>query len=299
VGPPRAVLYSSGFGEPEKVVITEGAPRSPWPGRGGLLTVAEPGRRPRPGEGLLTRACRPLGYRLRRSGLCSIAGMTEISASRPWCIPVANQKGGVGKTTVALGLAAAIEDSSGSVVVFDADPQQSAMEIAAGGSLPFEVRSALSAAELASIGQVRGVDTVIIDLPGNLTDTPVLGEVLAASDFAVIPVMPERAAIVPTQRTAQIIADQNLPYRILCNLVDPLRGPAPVEQLRELLDAQGLPYFRSFIRRYVAHPQSQLDGLPVTAYRGDRSWRSAVDDVRRVQVELLIELGRVAERTPA
>jgi hypothetical protein len=37
----------------------------------------------------------------------------------------------------------------------------------------------------------------------------------------------------------------------------------------------------------------------VTAYRGDRSWRSAVDDVRRVQVELLIELGRVAEKTPA
>ena len=225
--------------------------------------------------------------------------MTEIPGSRPWCIPVANQKGGVGKTTVALGLAAAIEDSSGSVIVFDADPQQSATEIAAAGSLPFEVRPALSAAELASIREVRGVDTVIIDLPGNLTDTPVLGEVLAASDFAVIPVVPERAAILPTQRTAQIVADQNLPYKILCNLVDPLRGPAPVEQLRELLDAQGLPYFRSFIRRYVAHPQSQLDGLPVTAYRGDRSWRAAVDDVRRVQVELLIELGRLAERTPA
>ena len=35
------------------------------------------------------------------------------------------------------------------------------------------------------------------------------------------------------------------------------------------------------------------DGRP-----GDRSWRAAVDDVRRVQVELLIELGRLAERTP-
>jgi chromosome partitioning protein len=225
--------------------------------------------------------------------------MTEIPASRAWCIPVANQKGGVGKTTIALSLAAAIEDSSGTVIVYDADPQQSAMEIAASGSLPFEVRPALSAAELASIGEVRGVDTVIIDLPGNLTDTPILGDVLAASDFAVIPVVPERAAILPTQRTAQIVADQNLPYRLLCNLVDPLRGPAPLEQLHELLGARGLPYFRSFIRRYVAHPQSQLDGVPVTAYRGDRSWRAAVDDVRRVQVELLIELGRLAERTSA
>ena len=83
--------------------------------------------------------------------------MTETNGSRPWCIPVANQKGGVGKTTVTLGLAAAIEDSSGTVVVFDADPQQSATEIARAGSLPFEVRPALSVAELASIRQVRGI----------------------------------------------------------------------------------------------------------------------------------------------
>jgi chromosome partitioning protein len=225
--------------------------------------------------------------------------MTEMPGSRPWRLAVANQKGGVGKTTTCLNLAAAIEDSSGSVVVYDADPQQSASEIAAGGQLPFEVRTALSAAELVSIGQVRGFDTILIDLPGNLDDTPVLGEVLAASDFGIIPVIPERAAIVPTQRTAQIIGDAGLPFKILCNLVDPLRGPAPIEQLRELLDRLGLPYFTSFIRRYVAHPQSQLDGVPVTAYRGDRSWRAAVDDVRRVQVELLIELGRLTERTPA
>jgi chromosome partitioning protein len=225
--------------------------------------------------------------------------MTKPSGTRPWRIAVANQKGGVGKTTTTLSLAAAIEDSSGTVIVFDADPQQSAMEIAAAGMLPFTVRRALSPAEMAAIKDVRGPDTILIDLPGNLDDTPVLGDVLAASDFAIIPVVPERAAIVPTQRTAQIIADARLPFKVLFNLVDPLRGAAPVQQLRELLDGAGLPYFTSFIRRYVAHPQSQLDGVPVTAYRGDRSWRAAVDDVRRVQVELLIELGRLVERAPA
>jgi chromosome partitioning protein len=225
--------------------------------------------------------------------------MAKVSGSRPWCIAVANQKGGVGKTTTALSLAAAIEDSSGSVVVFDADPQQSAAEIAAAGSLPFTVRRALSTAEMLAIRDVRGPDTILVDLPGNLEDTPILGEVLAASDFAIIPVVPERAAIAPTRRTAQVVTDARLPYKILFNLVDPLRGAGPVEQLRGLLDELGLPYFTSFIRRYVAHPQSQLDGLPVTAYRGDRSWRAAVDDVRRVQVELLIELGRLVERAPA
>ena len=45
------------------------------------------------------------------------------------------------------------------------------------------------------------------------------------------------------------------------------------------------------MRRYVSVPSAQLDGLPITAYRGDGSWRKALDDARRVQVELLIELG--------
>ena len=92
------------------------------------------------------------------------------------------------------------------------------------------MRTALSPAELVLIRQVRGVDTVLIDLPGNLTETPVLGEVLAASDFAVIPVLPERAVILPTQRTAQIVQATGLPFRILRNLVDPLRGPVPLQQ---------------------------------------------------------------------
>jgi chromosome partitioning protein len=225
--------------------------------------------------------------------------MTDLPGSRPWKIALANQKGGVGKTTTALNLAAAISDSSGTVIVYDADPQQSATEIASAGPLPFEVRRALSAGELAGISDVRGVDTVIVDLPGNLEDTPILGEVLAASDFGIIPLIPERAAITPTQRTARTIAAAGLPYKILFNLVDPLRGAGPVEQLQELLAGLQLPYFRSFVRRYVAHPQSQLDGVPITSYRGDRSWRSAVDDIRRVQVELLLELGRLGERTMA
>jgi len=219
--------------------------------------------------------------------------------SRPWRLAVANQKGGVGKTTITASLAAAIADSSGQVLAFDADPQQSLRELASAGPLPFEVRSALSPAELASIVDVRGYDTLLIDLPGNLDDTPVLAEVLASSDFAIIPFVPERAAVQPTQRTARIVEAAGLPYKILFNLVDPLRGTGPVEQAQELLRNLGLPYFGSFIRRYVAHPQSQLDGTPITAYRGDRSWRAALDDIRRVQVELLLELGRLAERTTA
>ena len=44
----------------------------------------------------------------------------------------------------------------------------------------------------------------------------------------------------------------------------------------------------SFDRRYVAHSQARLDSRMITGYRGDRSWSSALPDVRRVQGELLL-----------
>jgi hypothetical protein len=49
----------------------------------------------------------------------------------------------------------------------------------------------------------------------------------------------------------------------------------------------------SFVRRYVAHSQAQLDGRMITEYRGDRSVTAALADVRRLQAELLLELGRI------
>jgi len=84
-----------------------------------------------------------------------------------------------------------------------------------------------------AIGAIRGYDTVLLDLPGNLDDTPVL----AGSDFAIVPFVPERAAVAPTQRTARIIAAAGLPYRVLFNQVDPRgalarrRVPHPYELL--------------------------------------------------------------------
>jgi chromosome partitioning protein len=50
-------------------------------------------------------------------------------------IGVINLKGGVGKTTIALNLAAALADQGHRVVLIDADPQQSATQWAQQGQL--------------------------------------------------------------------------------------------------------------------------------------------------------------------
>jgi chromosome partitioning protein len=213
----------------------------------------------------------------------------------PWIIALANQKGGTGKTTLALGLAATTADISGRALVVDVDPQRSAEEIAelAGDALPFDFLAESDPAALGELRAVRDYDTVFVDCPGSLVETDVLRQVLAAADVALIPMVPERQAVRPTLRTARIAEAGRVPYRVVLNQVDPLRGAGPVEAARELLDAERVPYLHSFVRRYVAHSQSQLDGQMVTQYRGDRSWRPALDDMRRVHAELLHLLGGI------
>jgi hypothetical protein len=43
----------------------------------------------------------------------------------------------------------------------------------------------------------------------------------------------------------------------------------------------------------VAHSQAQLDGRMITDYGSDKSAASALGDIRRVQAEFLLELGRL------
>lgn len=226
----------------------------------------------------------------------------DAARTRPaFVVAVASQKGGVGKTTLALGLAAVTADSSGRALVVDIDPQGSADEIAeeAGDALPFDFTSEQDPGKLAGLRKATEFDTVFVDCPGSLEGGDVLSGVLAAADLVIIPVIPERAAIKPTFRTAQYVADAGVPYRVVINQVDPLRGAAPVDSMREALDRRGIPRMRSMIRRYVAHSQSQLDGLMITQYRGDRSAKPALEDMRRLHAELLLLLGRLeTERRP-
>jgi chromosome partitioning protein len=220
--------------------------------------------------------------------------MVQARTREPWVIALASQKGGVGKTTLALELAAVFADTSGRALVVDIDPQRSAEEIiTASENVPFDFAAEDDPRVLERLRTVLDYDAIIVDCPGNLEDTETLAGVLASATFAVIPMVPERAAVQPTLRTARLCTDHKVPHRVVVNMADPLRGAGPVESAWQLLDEMEVPRMVSFVRRYVAHSQAQLDGRMITEYRGDRSWSPALADARRIQAELLLELGRL------
>jgi chromosome partitioning protein len=106
-------------------------------------------------------------------------------------IGILNQKGGVGKTTLSVNLAAALSRKGDRVLLLDADPQGSALDWAAARQTQplFAVVGLPKPSihkELELIGQ--GYDHIIIDGPPRVTD--LARSAMMASDVVVIPVQP-------------------------------------------------------------------------------------------------------------
>ena len=82
---------------------------------------------------------------------------------------------------------------------------------------------------------------------------------------------------------------------MLLNIVDP-RSLTELDEARQLLDAQGIVSFAAAVREYKAHKRAPLEGLVVTQYASDRYAAKAVDDYRRVALELYAGWSRGSKR---
>ena len=229
------------------------------------------------------------------SAPAEVAARLEARVSQPFVVAVFNQKGGVGKSLLSMGLAAVTSDTNGTAYLVDIDPQSTTAEVAAraeraGTPLPFTFEADTDPRHLAKLRRVRGVDMVIVDCPGSLEGRDVIAQVLACPDFAVIPYVHDPFVITPTRRAMALCAEKGVPARVLINRVDGRRGSGPLEDAIATLDQLGLPRFRSFVREFTAHQQAHVEGLMITAYRGDRNAMHACEDIRRVHGELLLQL---------
>ena len=203
-------------------------------------------------------------------------------------IGVLNQKGGVGKTTLSIGIAAELARQGARVLLIDADPQGSSLDWAAAreGAALFSIVGLPRATIHKEIENLRqNYDHVVIDGPPRVTD--LARSAIMASDVVVIPVQPSPYDIWAADDVVKLIAEamvykENLKSCFVINrkIVNTAIG----RDVADVLGSYDLAVLNSTIAQRVIFAESAAQGKAIFEVDKDSS---AVGEVEAVVNELM------------
>lgn len=209
------------------------------------------------------------------------------SAKSPRILVIFNGKGGVGKTTTAVNLAAVFAETQ-SVLLVDADQQGSASWWAdrdtgansdTNSAISFDVSQETNPTLLGKLKKIDAYNLIVVDTPPALS-SEALAAILPIANYLLLPTPPapmDIAALVQTVR--QTIVPSGIPYRVLLTKVDS-------RSLNEALEAQNMlmelniPACYAFVKTYKAHERAALEGVPITHLKGKNAAEARADYIR-------------------
>ncbi|WP_267389697.1 ParA family protein [Sphingomonas sp. GC_Shp_3] len=202
-------------------------------------------------------------------------------------ITLAAQKGGVGKTTLAVNLAVAAQVAGIKTALFDLDPQESATVWSERRKTEFPHVEPISARRLdqaIDAAEVNGFALTIIDTP------PAAGaEAAAAAQRANIVVIPCRPSLIDLdaiKRTAQLITSIGRTAVVVLNAAPPT-ATTLLDDARTLAEATGLRVARTVLRERSAYRAAWPYGLGVIEHEPKGK---AAQEVAALQKHLIDDL---------
>ncbi len=194
-------------------------------------------------------------------------------------IAIISQKGGAGKTTLALHLAAAGQEAGRVALVVDTDPQATASQWAAWRQdAPPEVIDSPPprlAAKVAA-AQAQGAELIVIDTPPH-ADSAARAAVEVA-DLVLIPCRPSAFDLAAIQTTAKLVQLLRKPAYVVFTAGSP-NAPRVYEEAGELVAGYGTPACPLTVPDRAAYRHASAEGR--TVMESDPGGKAA-EDIRKL-----------------
>lgn len=188
-------------------------------------------------------------------------------------VSLVSQKGGAGKTTLAIHLAVLAQEGGKNVVLVDCDPQRSATkwwQRRATSDLTLVTRGANDLAEVLEAARSDGYDFAIIDTAPHADSAATSAARLA--DFALIPCRPAILDLDAVAATVDLVKAIRKRAAIVLNACPPARGvnaASLTTDARRALRGHDLPIAPAAITQRAALAHALIDGHAVTEFEPD------------------------------
>jgi chromosome partitioning protein len=184
-------------------------------------------------------------------------------------ISLVNQKGGVGKTTVAINLASGLALRGFYVLLVDSDPQGSVLQWYSIQNQEFlEVERLAQRFDSAGFRKRTSKrDYVVIDAPPAISDITI--DVLDATDLVLIPVGPSALDLWSSKRILDLLAKsrkKGLRRKAKVLICRKIPGTRVGREAREAVDIYGLDIVPVEISQRIAYVEAMTAGLSVLQY---------------------------------
>lgn len=209
-------------------------------------------------------------------------------------IVICNEKGGCGKTTVAMQLAGGLAENRKKVLVIDADRQGSALQwkTAAPDNTPFPAK----VVNLAAAGNklhreiqdhMNDFDVILVDCPPS-ADSPISASALLVADLALLPIIPSPSDLWAARGIGPLIEmasarNATLQAHLVINMLQPRTSLA--QSIIEVIDELGIPVLKSRLTLRSAFRESTLVGGTVFSVRPRNT--AAITEVKNLTKEVL------------